>query len=100
MQLLFVCWQVLPINKWLETHNQGQLCLHFNHKTQVTRVLKTYKNFSAKYMAKYNVLVKDNQLVYKKISKKQRTKLSNLIEQMFYNYNGTNEDDEKKKGFF
>jgi hypothetical protein len=51
-------------------------------------------------MAKYNVLVKDNQLVYKKISKKQRTKLSNLIEQMFYNYNGTNEDDEKKKGFF
>jgi hypothetical protein len=61
--------------------------------------LKTYKNFSAKYRAKYNILVRDNQLVYNFFSKEQQTKLSNLIEQMPYNYNGTNEDDEKKKGF-
>jgi hypothetical protein len=64
------------------------------------RASKTYKNFSAKYRAKYNVLIKDSQLVYKKNLKKQQTKLRDLIEQMHYNYNGRNENDERKKFFF
>jgi len=69
-------------------------------ETWYSRASKIYKNFSTEYTAKYKVLVRDNQLVYEKISKKQQTRLSAWKEQTLYNYNGTNEDDERKKGFF
>jgi hypothetical protein len=69
-------------------------------ETWYSRASKTYENFSVEYTAKYKVPVRYSQLVYEKISKKQQTKLSAWKEQTPYNYNGTNENDERKKGFF